>query len=204
MQEKPHVLHILNLLKDLPSTAPSTDDEAPRLPAYTTLLLAHAFRALFYPSNFIYPLTARFLLQRPTLDSTDVPMLFGMLYSASDDWKKERAWIVRFLADGMVSSEEWRVLKRRHTWDLLASLLQSEERDRALRRGILEVRDYFVLHITSCLTLLVARYSRTSRAMDEPRRRCFLDRLYLPGLRRSYIPCEAKKQLHGCASLGIS
>ena len=154
MQEKPHVLHILNLLKDLPSIAPSTDDEAPRLPAYTTLLLAHAFRALFYPSNFIYPLTARFLLQRPTLDSTDVPMLFGMLYSASDDWKKERAWIVRFLADGMVSSEEWRVLKRRHTWDLLASLLQSEERDRALRRGVLEVRKYFVLHITSYAELL--------------------------------------------------
>ena len=137
MQEKPHVLHILNLLKDLPPCAPS---DIPRLPTYTTLLLAHAFRALFYPSNFIYPLTARFLLQRPALDASDVPLLFGMLYSAADEWKKERAWIVRFLADGMAGSEEWRVLRRRHTWDLLASLFQAEDRDRALRRGVLEVR----------------------------------------------------------------
>ncbi|KAJ2961156.1 hypothetical protein NUW54_g14396 [Trametes sanguinea] len=62
-----------------------------------------------------------------------------VLYSASDDWKKERAWIVRFLSDGIVGNEEWRILKRRHTWDLLASLFQSEERDRTLRRGVLEV-----------------------------------------------------------------
>ncbi len=137
MQEKPHVLHILNLLKDLTPSAPS--GEPTHLPAYTTLLLAHAFRGIFYPSNFIYPLTARFLLQRPTLDPSDVPMLYGMLYSASDDWKKERAWIVRFLSDGIVGNAEWKILKRRHTWDLLASLFQSEERDRALRRGVLEV-----------------------------------------------------------------
>ncbi|KAH9887708.1 ribosome 60S biogenesis N-terminal-domain-containing protein [Cubamyces lactineus] len=137
LQEKPHVMHILNLLKDLTTSAPT--EEAPRLPAYTTLLLAHAFRGIFYPSNFIYPLTARFLLQRPTLDAADVPMLYGMLYSSSDDWKKERAWIVRFLSDGIVGNDEWRILKRRHTWDLLASLFQSEERDRTLRRGVLEV-----------------------------------------------------------------
>ncbi|KAH9853304.1 ribosome 60S biogenesis N-terminal-domain-containing protein [Lenzites betulinus] len=137
LQEQPHVMHILHLLKDLAASAPT--DDTPRIPAYTTLLLAHAFRGIFYPSNFIYPLTARFLLQRPTLDASDVPMLYGMLYSSSDDWKKERAWILRFLSDGIVGSEEWRILKRRHTWDLLASLFQSEERDKTLRRGVLEV-----------------------------------------------------------------
>ncbi|GBE85449.1 hypothetical protein SCP_0706360 [Sparassis crispa] len=137
VQEKPHVDHILNMLKDLVSKP--SGDNVPRIPAYTTLLLAHSLRAIFYPSNFIYPLTARFLLQRPELDAHDVPMLFGMIYSSSDQWKKERGWILRFLSDGMVGSEEWKVLKRRHTWDLLASLFQSEERDSNLRRGVLEV-----------------------------------------------------------------
>jgi nucleolar pre-ribosomal-associated protein 1 len=85
-------------------------------------------------------MTARFLLQRPELDTSDVPMLYNMLYSSSDDWKKERGWIIRFLSDGMMSSEDWRVLKRRHTWDLLASLFQSSEGDRTLRKGIFEVR----------------------------------------------------------------
>ena len=126
-------------------------EEAPRLPVFTTLLLAHALRGIFYPSNFTYPLTARFLLQRPTLDPSDVPMLYSMLYSSSDDWKKERAWIVRFLSDGIVGNEEWRIMKRRHTWDLLASLFQNEECDRTLRRGVLEV--WLLMMAASCLSL---------------------------------------------------
>ncbi|EMD38681.1 hypothetical protein CERSUDRAFT_94218 [Gelatoporia subvermispora B] len=137
LQEQPYILHILNMLKDLISMPPGS--ECPRLPAYTTLLLAHALRGVFYPSNFIYPLTARFLLQRPEVDAHDVPMLYGMLYSSSEQWKKERGWMLRFLSDGLVGTPEWRILKRRHTWDLLASLFQSEQSDRALRRGILEV-----------------------------------------------------------------
>lgn len=139
MQEKPHVLQILELLKNVYSKN-SPEDHPPRIPAYTTLNLAHALRGVFYPATFTYPLTARFLLQRQELDTTDVPLLYATLYSADDQWKKERAWIVRFLADGMVGRQEWRVLKRRHTWDLLASIFQSETHDQSLRRGALEVR----------------------------------------------------------------
>ncbi|KAK7440039.1 hypothetical protein VKT23_017290 [Stygiomarasmius scandens] len=137
MQEKPHVFLILGLLRD--AVMPSDGEVPVRLPSYTTLLLAHALRGVFYPSNFVYPLTARFLLQRPRLDVNDVPMLYNMLFSSGDHWKKDRAWIIRFLADGMQSTADWRVFKRRHTWDLLASMFQSSENDIALRKGILEV-----------------------------------------------------------------
>ncbi|KAF5363710.1 hypothetical protein D9756_001121 [Leucocoprinus leucothites] len=137
-QEKLHVTYIFNLLKNL-FTIPTSNDSPPRLPSYTTLVLAHAIRGIFYPSNFIYPLTARFLLQRPEFDPGDVPMLYAMLYSNADDWKKERGWIIRFLADGMASFDDWRVLKRRHGWDLLATLFQSSDSDLALRKGIFEV-----------------------------------------------------------------
>lgn len=49
--------------------------------------------------------------------------------------------MIKFLGDGMVGSEDWRILKRRHTWDLLASLFQSADgvEDTSLRMGILEV-----------------------------------------------------------------
>ena len=127
------------MLKDVLPSPSEPETPPPRLPSYTTLVLAHALRGVFYPSNFIYPLTARFLLQRPELDTSDVPMLYNMLYSSSDDWKKERGWIIRFLSDGMMSTKDWRVLKRRHTWDLLASLFQSSETDWPLRKGIFEV-----------------------------------------------------------------
>lgn len=144
LQEKPHVLYILTLLKNTfpPSSSSSSNEPCPRLPTYTALLLAHALRALFHPSHFTYPLIARFLLQRPELDTGDVPLLYGMLYSSSSEgWKKERAWIVRMLADGMVGRGDWGVLRRRHGWDLLASLWQGEE-DAGTRLGILEVSGY--------------------------------------------------------------
>jgi nucleolar pre-ribosomal-associated protein 1 len=161
MQEQPHVVYVLNILKNI---LPPPSESLLRLPSYTTLILLHALRGIFYPSNFIYPLTARFLLQRPTLDMTDVPMLYGMLYSSSDDWKKERGWIIRFLSDGMMSTDDWRVLKRRHTWELLASLFQSSEHDLALRNGILEVIiiSSHLRQLTECVGPCQLNLQRTS------------------------------------------
>ncbi|KAI0301899.1 transcriptional repressor TCF25-domain-containing protein [Multifurca ochricompacta] len=153
MQEKPHVLYILHLLKDTLKEFPE-EGAPPRLPSFSTLLLSHALRGVFYPENFIYPLTARFLLQRPELDISDVPMLYAMLYSTSDDWRKERSWILKFISDAMLSTgeEEWKVFRRRHTWDLLASLFQSARQDRS--RGTKSLRhpaDYYSLILKSGL-----------------------------------------------------
>jgi nucleolar pre-ribosomal-associated protein 1 len=69
-------------------------------------------------------------------------MLYAMLYSNTDDWKKERGWVVRFLADGMVSSADWKILKRRHVWDLLASLFEGSRTDLVLRNGVFEVSSF--------------------------------------------------------------
>lgn len=140
MQEKPHVIYILDLLRNV-YTKEIGQAQPPRISAYTTLHLAHALRGVFYPSSFTYPITSRFLLQRPEFDIGDVPTLYTMLYSVDDQWKRERAWIVRFLADGMVGRLEWKILKRRHTWDLVGSIFQSEAQDHGLRRSALEVSD---------------------------------------------------------------
>jgi nucleolar pre-ribosomal-associated protein 1 len=176
LQERDYVVYLLALLKNA-IFAPSHDankmnvnaDEGiypPRLPSYITLLLFHSLRGIFNPSTFVYPLTSRFLLQRPELDVTDVPMLYSMLYSSdSEDWKKERGWIIRFLADGALTGSavgDWRLLKRRHVWDLIASMYQpansstsafspseaggqsSSGGDRALKQGVLE----FLVNVT--------------------------------------------------------
>ncbi|KAG6873594.1 hypothetical protein C0995_013967 [Termitomyces sp. Mi166 len=153
LQERPHILHILRLLKDV---LPTPSNEPPRrLPSHTTLLLSHSLRGIFYPSNFIYPITARFLLQRPELDTNDVPLLYSMLYSSSDDWKKERGWMIRFLSDGMMSTEDWKVLKGRHTWDLLASIFQSSEDDHVLRAGVLDVLANLTCNVQATTSLLL-------------------------------------------------
>jgi nucleolar pre-ribosomal-associated protein 1 len=90
----------------------------------------------------MYPLIMRFLLQRAEVDTSDVPMLFASLYSTSDEWRHERMWIVRFIANGMVGSEDWKILARRHVWDLLATLFQASPVDKGLRRAILDVRGF--------------------------------------------------------------
>lgn len=87
----------------------------------------------------MYPLISQFLLQRPEFDPREVPMLYSMLYSISDDWKKERSWILQYLNHVIISSADWKILKRRHTWDLLASLFQNSKGDIATQSLILKV-----------------------------------------------------------------
>ncbi|CCA67774.1 hypothetical protein PIIN_01598 [Serendipita indica DSM 11827] len=113
--EKVARLYVKTSSQDSTSAAPYH-----RLPSYTTLFFAHAFRSLFAPSSSLYPLISRFVLQRPEFDPNDPPMLYSMLYSTlSSDlgrkegrWKRERNWMLRFLSDGMVSSGDWKVLQR--------------------------------------------------------------------------------------------
>lgn len=137
MQEKLHVMYILSLLKN--TLPPPSNQPPPRLPALITLLLHNALRGILYPSSFLFPLTSQFLLQRSELDTHDVPMFYSMLYSNSDDWKRQRVWIIRSLVNGMVSTDDWATLKRRRTWEVLASLFEASQNDHTVRTCILEV-----------------------------------------------------------------
>lgn len=123
------------MIKDL---LPTSNDPMPRQPTHITLLMAHAIRAIFYPGNFLSPSIFKFLLQRPELDVEDVPMLLGMLYSSSDDSKKEKSWIIRFLKEGMKSTKDWTLLQRRRTVDMLCTVFEGS-RDGSTRTAILEV-----------------------------------------------------------------
>ncbi|KAL5512235.1 hypothetical protein ACEPAG_3520 [Sanghuangporus baumii] len=159
MQEKEHVVYLLDLICDLVRRPSDQANEIPpRLPSLTTLFFAHALRGIFYPSNFIYPISARFLLQRPRMDHGDVPLLYSMLYSSTDNWRKERGWIVRFLADSILNGDDWSIVKRRHTWDLLASMFQGSYVDGTLRHSILEVLANLTCH-THATNALVHRSS---------------------------------------------
>lgn len=129
------LLHTLELVAHaLP--APEGEESQPRLAPLMTLFIAHALRAQAQPSNFLFPLSSRFLLQRPTLDVADVPLLYGMLYAAGDGARRERAWIVRLLRDGVRSNRDAAILSRRNTSSLLFSLFQSSL-DAPFRRAVL-------------------------------------------------------------------
>lgn len=132
-QEKDHLIMVLDLLRDaLDSSSTMQDDvatDAPFLPTTTTLFIAHSLRSVTTPGSFISPVISHFLLQRPELDIGDVPLLYNLLYTASDKYKQERMWILRFLRDVARSGgrSDWKIFKRRRTWELLASLYDAHD-----------------------------------------------------------------------------
>ena len=122
-QEKPQLIYTLSLVRHaIPSPTSTVSQTFPRLPPLITTFLAHTLRALASPSNPLYADTSRFLLQRPTFDANDVPMLFGMLYASGENHRRDRAWVVRLIRDATRSEADWRLLKRRKTVELLESL----------------------------------------------------------------------------------
>lgn len=104
-QEKVVVTRILRLLRHgVQPPADTNKSNAPsRIPFIMAVFFAHALRSTADPSSFLYPLISRFLLQRPTLDFNDVPMLYNLLYAAGQGSKKERRWMARFIRDGVRS-----------------------------------------------------------------------------------------------------
>lgn len=133
MQERDHLLLAFDALRDgLPSqdgegqSSPEPMGAPPILPLTTTLFFAHHLRAVVFPASILYPLFSRFLLQRPAFDISDVPLLYTTLQSTDPDhWRGHRVWMLRFLRDCLSSggsTREWRVMKRRYLWDLLASM----------------------------------------------------------------------------------
>ncbi|GAA5826641.1 hypothetical protein JCM11251_002831 [Rhodosporidiobolus azoricus] len=120
------------------------------IPSSIALFLAHCTSLLGQPDSPLYPAFERFLLQRSTVDLRDVPMFYLMIYSSNSDEfaaepREERRWMVRFLTEGLVRTQDWKIYRRRQVFELLASLFQASRQDAPLRKLILQ----FLLRATS-------------------------------------------------------
>ncbi|GAA6009612.1 hypothetical protein JCM10207_004124 [Rhodosporidiobolus poonsookiae] len=112
------------------------------IPASIALFLAHCTALLGQPDSALYQAFQRFLLQRATVDLRDVPMFYIMLYSSNTDEfaaepREERRWMVRYLTEGLVRTQDWKIYRRRQVFELVASLFQASQGDAPLRKLIL-------------------------------------------------------------------
>ncbi|KIO29021.1 hypothetical protein M407DRAFT_21769, partial [Tulasnella calospora MUT 4182] len=155
--ERDQTIFVLNRLRHfIPPPEPGKPQASPpRLPTCTSLLFAHTLHCIFYPATFVYPVAMRFLLQRPTFNPNDVPLIFEMLFKGSEDWKQHRTWMVAYLRDSMRGSRDWAVLRKRHAWDLLAAIFQESPHDPALRLAILEVFLRFTANPDAVISLVL-------------------------------------------------
>ena len=170
LSEKEYLLLVMDLLRGCISQEvfAKSGETAPALPFTTTLFVAYCLRSLAAPAHFTFPLVQRFLLQRPTFDATDVPLLYNMLFSSSENFRRERMWMLHFLRDCARSGgrAEWKIFKRRHVWELLATLYdgaeavngtEQEEEECVLIRSLVEDTTMWLVQNTAIATELAVR-----------------------------------------------
>lgn len=77
------------------------NDDIQRIPTIITIFIAHSLYIFMNPGHFMYPLINRFLLQRPFLDLKDIPMFYSLFQSSTNNYQKEKVWILRLLSAGL-------------------------------------------------------------------------------------------------------
>ncbi|CAG8441879.1 9449_t:CDS:10 [Acaulospora morrowiae] len=137
-REKKQILLLLNSLKN---SIIGRDDGKPlqRLPTIFTVFFAHALNIFTNPAHFMYPLINKFLLQRPLIDLEDIPMFYSLFHSSSDNYQKERVWILRLLSAGLKTAEDYRMYMRRHVWDMISSHYCSSLADSVSCKLVIEI-----------------------------------------------------------------
>ena len=66
-----------------------------------TIYIAHSLSIFTNLGHFMYPLINKFLLQRPFLDLEDIPMFYSLFHSSTENYQKEKVWILRLLSAGL-------------------------------------------------------------------------------------------------------
>ncbi|TPX63386.1 hypothetical protein SpCBS45565_g06637 [Spizellomyces sp. 'palustris'] len=139
MKERNQIILLLEGLKNAVVKREEGNQGTQRVPAVLALFIAQGLMILLKPENEMYPLVNRFFLQRPIVDLEDVPMFYGLFYSASDNSRKERVWMLRLLSCGLKTAEDYRLYKRRHVVDILMGFFSSSMSDTMTRKLVLEV-----------------------------------------------------------------
>ncbi|RUS32619.1 hypothetical protein BC938DRAFT_474885 [Jimgerdemannia flammicorona] len=139
-REKKQILLLLDSLKNaITDCGDHLDPMTQRIPTIITVFVAHAFAILLQPAHFMYPHVNRFLLQRPFIDLEDIPMFYSLFNTSSFNFKKDRVWMLRLISAGLKCPEDYKLLKRRHVWDIISSFYNSQMADGITRKIVVEI-----------------------------------------------------------------
>ncbi|CAJ0843661.1 7056_t:CDS:10 [Entrophospora sp. SA101] len=69
----------------------------------------------------------------------DIPMFYNLFYSSSDNYQKERVWLLRLLSAGLKTNEDYKIFKRRHAWDIISGYYNSSLTDNITKKIIIEI-----------------------------------------------------------------
>ena len=132
-REQPELYNLLFTLRNALSAV-----SVPRLSSVFTGFVISAAHVLLAPEHHLYGTLNKFLFLHATLDVADVPLFYQMLNSSAEHFRRDRMWMLGLLRRGVRDVLDHRVLKRRHTAEILLSFHDSSLSDAATRRAVLE------------------------------------------------------------------
>jgi hypothetical protein len=100
-----------------------------RLPGIIAAFVSEGLGIAQRPNHRLYPLMNKFLLSRPCIDLSDVPMYYSLFNSGTPSYRTERMWILRILGSGDRSDLDLTLLSRRHVYGYLMALSSSPMSD---------------------------------------------------------------------------
>ncbi|KAK9812620.1 hypothetical protein WJX72_000751 [[Myrmecia] bisecta] len=104
-----------------------------RLPAVAAVFLAEAAMQLLHPGSAMYPALNKLLLRKPAVDVQDVPLMYQLLMSGSQQHWLERCWLLRLLQAGLRSDLDAQIYRRRFVVELLMTVHDSALADSSVR-----------------------------------------------------------------------
>lgn len=131
--ELPQVRVLMNVLKN------AITEEFMLIPAIATSFVARSFHVVISPAHYLYKSINRFLLARPALDFTDVPMFYSLFNTSSNEYRKERSWLLWMLLQGLVHDKDFEALNRRFAFPTLMSFHDSNISDNFTREIVLSL-----------------------------------------------------------------
>jgi hypothetical protein len=151
--EQPQILLLLTVLKN------GITQQNQLLPSILMQFVAKSVGILLKPEHELYKLVNRFLLQRPALDFTDLPLFYVLLHSnSSENHKFHRSWLLNLIQSGLLGPADYIALRRRHAVELLLALHNSRIADRAARIAVLAILQQS-LSVDECLLQLLRKNS---------------------------------------------
>ncbi|KAH9822446.1 ribosome 60S biogenesis N-terminal-domain-containing protein [Melampsora americana] len=148
----------LEHFRQLHQVSDSTERSNSSVPSLITLLLTQSIYTFSAQTDSsLYSRFSKFLLQRAMIDMNDVPMLYTMLYSDSESPIEDQRWLLKFLRDGLNSTQDWKLMDRRQSFEILTSMVLSSgsrQSDPESRILLLELFDRATSHNQACIKLI--------------------------------------------------
>jgi len=118
----------------------SITEEAQQVPWLITRFTSRVIPLLLRPDQLMYKHANKFLLQRPFLDLEDVPMFYTTFFSGSGlNAGKERIWMLKYLLAACDTTEDMRILSRRHVVPILVTYHESMMAEKLTRSLIVQI-----------------------------------------------------------------